>query len=55
MTISEGIEQLILNRQTSTDIMNLAIQEGMVTLRSDGFQKIKAGLTSIEEVLRVVA
>lgn len=55
MPISEGIEQLILNRQTSTDIMNLAIQEGMVTLRSDGFQKIKAGLTSIEEVLRVVA
>ena len=31
-----------------------AVAEGMVTLREDGFEKVRMGLTSIEEVLRVV-
>ncbi len=55
MTVSEGIEQLILSRETSSEIKALAVAEGMSTLRDDGFIKIKAGITSIEEVLRVVA
>ena len=55
MPVTEGLEQLILNRETSTDIKAFAVSEGMVSLRDDGFIKIKAGLTSIEEVLRVVA
>jgi type IV pilus assembly protein PilB len=55
MAVSEGIEKLILDRVTSTEIKALAIKEGMTSLRDDGFVKVKAGLTSIEEVLRVVA
>lgn len=55
MTVSDGIESLILDRASSTEIAALALSEGMVNLRGDGFAKVGAGLTSIEEILRVVA
>ena len=55
MTVSDGIESLILDRASSTEIAALALAEGMVNLRGDGFAKVGAGLTSIEEILRVVA
>ncbi|WP_138315770.1 GspE/PulE family protein [Rhodoluna limnophila] len=55
MPITEGIERLILDRASSSEIEALAISEGMSTLRDDGFAKVAEGLTSIEEVLRVVA
>ena len=31
-----------------------AIEQGMMTLRQDGLEKVRAGLTSIEEVVRVI-
>jgi type IV pilus assembly protein PilB len=37
------------------DIANVAIQEGMLTLRQSGLEKVRAGLTSIEEVARVAS
>ena len=55
MPISEGIERLILDRASSSEIESKALSEGMTTLRQDGFSKVVDGLTSIEEVLRVVA
>jgi type IV pilus assembly protein PilB len=55
MPISEEIERLILDRASSTEIQNLAVSQGMKTLREDGYAKVTSGLTSIEEVLRVVA
>lgn len=55
MFVSEAIEQMVLDRTSSTDIENQAISEGMVTLREDGYAKVMAGLTSVEEVLRVIA
>jgi type IV pilus assembly protein PilB len=55
MTVSEAMERLILDRASSNEIETLAKSEGMTTLREDGFSKVAAGLTSIEEVLRVVA
>ena len=39
----------------STDIAAVATRDGMVSLRDDGWHKVIAGVTSIEEILRVVA
>lgn len=55
MRVSEGIERLAVAHASGLEIRRLAIEEGMVPLRDDGWLKVKAGVTSIEEVLRVVA
>ena len=55
MTVTEDIERLAVARASSAEIMRLAVSQGMLTLRQDGWAKVRAGLTSIEEILRVVA
>jgi type IV pilus assembly protein PilB len=55
MTVTEEIERLAVARASSTEIGKVAIAQGMSTLRQDGWAKAQAGLTSIEEILRVVA
>ncbi|MCP2598255.1 Flp pilus assembly complex ATPase component TadA, partial [Candidatus Aminicenantes bacterium AC-335-L06] len=52
MEITEEIKELILTGATTSEIRNKAIEQGMITLRQSGLQKIKDGITSIEEVLR---
>jgi type IV pilus assembly protein PilB len=52
MPISGEIREMILNRCSSTEIKEQAVKEGMLTLRADGVEKLKAGWTSVEEVLR---
>ena len=55
MSVSEEIERLAVAHASSAEIGRVAIAEGMLTLRQDGWAKVGMGLTSIEEVLRVVA
>ncbi|RZS56444.1 type IV pilus assembly protein PilB [Microcella putealis] len=55
MQISEAIERLAVARASSAEIGRVAVEEGMITLRQDGWLKVAMGKTSIEEVLRVVA
>ncbi|MDY7529134.1 MULTISPECIES: GspE/PulE family protein [Cryobacterium] len=55
MTVSENIERLAVDRASSADIGRAARSEGMISLRDDGWEKVRMGLTSIEEILRVVA
>ncbi|WP_375389501.1 GspE/PulE family protein [uncultured Amnibacterium sp.] len=55
MTVGEQIERLTIDRASSSEIGRTAIQQGMVSLKQDGWNKACSGLTSIEEVLRVVA
>ncbi|HWM33313.1 MAG TPA: ATPase, T2SS/T4P/T4SS family [Pseudolysinimonas sp.] len=55
MSVSEEIERLAVAHASSADIGRVAVAEGMLTLRQDGWAKVAMGLTSIEEVLRVVA
>ena len=55
MAVSEEIERLAVRRASSAEIKKIAIAEGMLTLRQDGWSKAQMGLTSIEEILRVVA
>jgi len=52
MAISPAIREMILDRRSVSDLKKQAVEEGMLTLRSDGLQKFKKGLTSLEEVLR---
>jgi len=53
LIIDDPIRNLILSRASSTEIKTLAINNGMKTLRESGIDKIKAGITTPEEVLRV--
>jgi len=53
LILNEAIRPLILNRAPSSTIAQRAIEQGMRTLRIDGWNKVKAGKTTIEEVLRV--
>nr|WP_235566883.1 GspE/PulE family protein [Microbacterium sp. Root180] len=53
MTLSEGLEHLAVSRATGTAMRQLALEEGMVSLREDGFSKVALGITTIDEVLRV--
>lgn len=55
MSVSEQIERLAVARASSAEIARVAESEGMITLRQDGWAKVRAGLTSLDEVLRVVA
>jgi type II secretion system protein E len=53
LLVTEALRPLIMNRAPATTIAQLAIQNGMRTLRVDGWKKVKEGTTTIEEVLRV--
>jgi type II secretion system protein E len=53
LLLNEALRPLILSRASSTTIAARAMEQGMRTLRIDGWNKVKAGITTIEEVLRV--
>lgn len=53
LPVTDSIGRMILERSTATDIENKAKEEGMITLKQDGYLKVLAGETTIEEVLRV--
>ena len=55
MDISEGIRDLIRGRASEGEIRRRAVEEGMLTLRACGIEKIIAGITTVEEVLRETA
>ena len=55
MLVTEEIERLAVSRASSAEIAQVAISQGMATLRMDGWAKAQLGHTSIEEILRVVA
>jgi general secretion pathway protein E len=51
--ITEDARGLILSKRPSGEIRRHAIERGMVTLRDDGWAKARAGITTVEEILRV--
>ncbi len=55
MPITSEIRDLILDRAPTSEIRDMAVQQGMLTLREDGLIKIQKGITTIEEVLRETA
>lgn len=53
LVVGEAIRPLVMNRAPASDIAQAAKAQGMRTLREDGWRKVKAGVTTLEEVLRV--
>jgi len=53
--ITTEIQDLILKRATSAEIQSVAVEQGMITMRQDGYLKALAGLTTIAEVDRVAS
>ncbi|MHB8841596.1 MAG: GspE/PulE family protein, partial [Candidatus Aquicultor sp.] len=54
MVLSETIKDLCVKRATADEVKRVAIAEGMRTLRQDGFEKVRTGMTSLEEIMRVI-
>jgi type IV pilus assembly protein PilB len=52
MEVSDGVRELILVGASAMEIRRKAIEEGMITLRLSGLEKLRLGQTTIEEVLR---
>jgi type IV pilus assembly protein PilB len=55
MDVSEEIQSLIVAHATSAEIQRKAQEQGMVTMRQDGYLKALQGITTIEEVNRVTS
>ncbi len=54
LTVSDELRDAIAARGTRSQLRAVATANGLVTLRSDGWQKVEAGLTTVDEVIRVV-
>jgi type IV pilus assembly protein PilB len=54
LEVSESIKELIVKRTITDEIESQARKEGMLTMLEDGFVKAIQGLTSLEEILRVI-
>jgi type IV pilus assembly protein PilB len=54
MLVTEAIERLIVERKSADEIGRVARAEGMMALRQDGLERVLQGLTSIEEISRVI-
>jgi len=54
MLMTAEIEQLTIEEASTAEIKKIAVDQGMKTMRQDGWDKCRSGMTSIEEVLRVV-
>ncbi len=53
LVLDEDIRALVLRRASAGEITKMACSKGMRTLREDGMEKVRRGLTTIEEVMRV--
>lgn len=54
LLVSEEIQRMAVERRPSDELKRVAVEQGMKTLRMDGMEKVKLGMTTLEEVLRVV-
>lgn len=54
LQVSEEIQHMILTHASNHEIKAKAVEQGMITLRDDGLRKVRDGITSVEEMLRVI-
>jgi type IV pilus assembly protein PilB len=54
LLVDEELERAIIGHSSNDEIQHLALEQGMVPLRHDGLRKAALGITSLEEILRVV-
>lgn len=55
MEVTEEIQQLIIEHATSHEVQKVAMAQGMITMRQDGYLKALTGITTLEEVNRVAS
>lgn len=55
MDVTEELRDLIVKRSTSAEIQRKAVEQGMITMRQDGYLKALQGITTLEEVNRVTS
>lgn len=53
LPVTEKVARLIIEQSAAFDIEKVAVEEGMITLKQDGYLKMIEGVTTIEEILRV--
>src|SRR6266702_1992545 len=53
LVVTDDVRQQLLKVPNPSALRELAVAQGMVTLRRDGWSKVQAGITTVEEVLRV--
>jgi type II secretory ATPase GspE/PulE/Tfp pilus assembly ATPase PilB-like protein len=53
LKITSKINKLVLSQASAKDIQQQALEEGMITMKQDGYWKVLDGMTTVEEVLRV--
>jgi type II secretory ATPase GspE/PulE/Tfp pilus assembly ATPase PilB-like protein len=54
LLVTDAVKEAIATGKTRAELRAIAVEEGMVSLREDGWRKVQAGLTTVEEVFRVV-
>jgi len=52
MPVTDELKELVLNGASAMELKDLAVQQGMKTLRMSGISKIQEGMTTVEEVVR---
>lgn len=55
LKIDDTIREMILQRKSSTEIKEYAVKNGTITLLQDAIDKAKKGITTVEEVIRVIS
>jgi type IV pilus assembly protein PilB len=55
LTVDDQVRRLTMARNPSSEISNYAIAQGMKTLRDDGIQKVRQGVTTVEELVKATA
>ncbi|BCX13856.1 MAG: hypothetical protein KatS3mg085_388 [Candidatus Dojkabacteria bacterium] len=53
LEMSESIKKAVVQKRSISEIQDIAVKEGMITMAQDGFIRVLEGVTTIEEVLRV--
>ena len=53
LIVDDNLRRMVLKTSDANQINELAVRQGMITLQQDGIQKVMAGITTAEEVLRV--
>jgi type IV pilus assembly protein PilB len=54
MPVTEALERLIVERKSADELARVAVAEGMVSLRQDGLERVLQGVTTVEEISRVI-
>ena len=54
LVADDSIREAILQKTSSSELKRLAMKNGMTTMLEDGLEKVRAGVTTLEEVLRVI-